>query len=559
VSGRPPYRGFFEELALDERRLAEVAEHRYVVRGTTTELRPPVDWHMDEGNSLAWRFWFHTFQFLDIPLRLYAERGEVEYLRRALALALDWVRANPTGGASTADHAWYDMAVGVRAAFFAYLWEASCHEGVLVPDAHGALRASLETHAAWLSKPGNYRPHSNHGLYEDAGLFVLGSRCRELPDSEAWRELAEQRFLETLARHVDAEEGVHLEQSPAYQFYIRELLERLHTTTGIGGSRLARLIERMERAAEWMVLPDGSILPFGDTDRMDIPAFARRIGSPEGMAIMRNGGFAVVRHGASYLAVTSCFHVHAHKHADELSWVLFERGELVVGEAGRYGYHSEADPLRVYARSSHAHNTLTLDGESFPWQQSHPYGSGILAAGAGGGWYAVLGVNALLDPASHHRLFCYRPAEALIVVDDLTCEGVGSVARRVHAGETLCAQATGPASATLAGDSVQAVLRDWSGIPVAIDVVRGEEGERADGWTFPRDSRKVPVDVVSLGSAARNGLLVHSLAIDPTALEDVSAVRADSGYTVCATIDGARHRLGLELDGGRIRIRRERD
>ena len=66
-------------------------------------------------------------------------------------------------------------------------------------------------HSQWLSDEENYTPETNHGLFEDAGLYVMGTYAAELPESVEWRDLAEGRFLETLGRHVQFDEGVHKE------------------------------------------------------------------------------------------------------------------------------------------------------------------------------------------------------------------------------------------------------------------------------------------------------------------------------------------------------------
>ena len=47
------------------------------------------------------------------------------------------------------------------------------------------------------------------------------------------------------------------------------------------------------------------------------------------------------------------------------------------------------------------------------------YGSGLIAAGEGEGWYAIEGRNRLLEGqgVDHQRLFLYRPGTALVIVD----------------------------------------------------------------------------------------------------------------------------------------------
>ena len=501
-----------------------LAKDRYTVRGTVVELVPPIDWQMDPYDNLNWRFWFHAMQHLDVPHRIYEQDGDLEALGKARDMMLDWVSANPIGGDRTGDYAWFDMSAGIRAAFLGYVWRECRRNDLLEPEQERELTESLRVHAQWLSDDENYTRETNHGLFEDAGLFVMGAYAAELPESAAWRELGEARFLETLERHVQFEEGVHKEQSPSYHFYIRDVVKLLNEQAGIGGERLAELVRKLDAAAGWMVLPDGTMTPFGDTDMEEAPAFAREAAGEEGLRAFPRTGYAFVRRNGSYLGVTCCYHSYAHKQADELSWCLFENGRLVVGEAGRYGYRDEKDPARIYARASHGHNVLIVDDESFPYKDREPYGSGLLGAGEGDGWYVILGRNPMLEAVEHRRVLLYRPGELVLVVDRVEAEEEHTIDRRLHFGPELVAAQS--ADAVIAEDEdgrLLATLFDASEVPVEISLARGEEEPRMDGWTFPRDLTKVPSDAVTLRSRIASGLLIHGLALTSSVPDRVAA------------------------------------
>jgi Heparinase II/III-like protein/Heparinase II/III N-terminus len=492
------------------------ASDRYTVRGRDIELVPPIDWQMDPHDNLAWRFWFHTLQFLDVPLRIYEEEGDLDALAKARDVALDWVSGNPIGGERTGDYAWFDMSAGIRAAFLGYIWRECRRRGLLEPEQESDLTTALRVHAQWLSDEENYTPETNHGLFEDAGLYVMGSYAAELAESAGWRDLAESRFLETLTHHVQFDEGVHKEHSPGYQIYIRDLVKLLHEQAGIGGERLGQLVEKLDEAAGWMVLPDGNLVPFGDTDiQSEAPAFAKEAAGGEGLVPYLRTGYVFVRQNDSYFGVTCGYHSYAHKHADELSWCLYEGGHLVIGEASRYGYRDEKDPARIYARASHGHNALIVDDESFPWREQDPYGTGLLAAGEGEGWYAVLGYNPLLEAVDHRRLLLYRPGELVVVVDRVEAEEEHTIDRRLHFGPELVATQTEAGIVAKADGEPVATLIEASEVPVEINLARGIEEPRMDGWTFPRDNTKVPSDAVTLRSRIASGLLVHGIALTP--------------------------------------------
>jgi hypothetical protein len=514
----------FEVPPVSQTERENLGNDRYTVRGRVVQLVPPVDWQMDPYEHISWRFWFHTMQFLDVPLRIYEQEGDLGALAKARDLMLDWVSRNPIGGEQTGDYAWYDMSAGMRAAFLGYGWRECRRRDLLEPAQESDLTAALHTHAGWLSDEENYTPQTNHGLFEDAGLYLMGAYAAEIPESAGWRELAENRFLETLERHVQFDEGVHKEQSPGYHFYIRDVVKLLNEQAGIGGERLSELVRKLDAAAGWMVLPDGTATPFGDTDMTEAPAFAREAADEDGLRAFLRTGYAFVRRNGSYLGFTCSYHTYAHKHADELSWCLFEDGHLVVGEASRYGYRDEEDPARIYARASHGHNVLIVDDESFDWRRRRRYGSGLLACGEADGWYAILGRNPLLDAVDHRRLLLYRPGELVLIVDKVEGDEEHTIDRRLHFGPNLVASRDdGAVVAKDDDDRLVATLVEGSEVPVEISTARGVEEPRMDGWTFPRDLTKVPCDAVTLRSRIANGLLVHGVALSSSAPERISA------------------------------------
>ena len=124
--------------------------------------------------------------------------------------------------------------------------------------------------------------------------------------------------------------------------------------------------------------------------------------------------------GVGYLAVTDGFHNTTHKHADELSFELFDHGVPIVNDTGLY--HKDPGEIRDFVVSNRAHSGLAVDGLDLPIADgSLAYGSGLTAAGEGDGWYAIEGRNPLFEQqgVAHSRLFLYRPGVALVIVDDL--------------------------------------------------------------------------------------------------------------------------------------------
>ncbi len=473
---------------------------------------PPIDWLQDPHESRTWRYELHTLTWLKEALARHAAGGDVETLAVARDVVLDWARAHLRSDAEQSEFAWYDMAVGLRAPYVGYVLRACLAEGMLDEEEAELLLEGAERHGAELASGDNYAAGNNHGLFQDEGLYLLARLLPELPAAAAWRELALTRMKATLRATVCFEEGAHLEHSPAYQFAILDLVARLAANVS-ELPELPGLLERMRRTAAWQVTPCGRMAQLGDSDDLPAPGWARDAASSlRGMNVLPETGQAFVRDGDSYLAVGAAYHGPAHKHADDTGFLLVEGGQVVLGDAGRWGYY-EDEPDRLYARSAAAHNVLTVDGRDFDWRDAPPYGSGIEAAGEGDGWYAIVVRNPLLarQGVDHRRILLYRPAETLIVIDEVHSDEEHEYTRRFHCGPGMEVERVGEDEVTLTGKGIAATLIDRS--PASeLTLVRGQEDPRL-GWAYPGDRERTAVSTAGFLSRDRDATLTAILAL----------------------------------------------
>jgi hypothetical protein len=341
-------------------------------------------------------------------------------------VVLDWVRANPP----TEGFGWADKISGTRAGLLGYIAASADCRGILTEEERASLFASAHAHGEFLADPDEYNP-GNHGLFQDIGLLQLTTYVPSLPRAAEWRQLAGKRFRERVPVHP--REGVGLEHSPGYHFLVLDLLEK---ALGPGGQQAlpgSEVIGRMRSVAGWFVMPDGLLTRLGDTSVHRVPGWAQlQAARYHGIAPTLQSGFGIVKAPGSYLSVAGGYHPYGHKQADELTFELYDRGRHIITDTGRYGAaRDRRDPVKArelaFTKSSQAHSVLVADDTSFPFERYVPYGSAILASGAGSGWYALEGTNPLLagEGVDHRRLFLYRPGTALIVVDQVT-------ARRRH-------------------------------------------------------------------------------------------------------------------------------
>lgn len=464
-----------------------VMRERYRVHRAVRHLEPPVNWLQDPYNSKAFRSHLARLAWTGVLFQAYRQRERLRPLRLARDLIVDWVRHQPYRGPRTSDQAWHEKEIADRGPFLAYLLRAGTCEGILDAAQRADLRRSIALHGELLTRPA-FHPPSNHGLFVDAGLVLLGTQMRGMDGAAYWRALGERRFRRTLFNRLHPREGLWLEQSAGYQFLLIGLVRKFLDIPGISDPRLRRALRRMRRVGGWLVEPDGRIVQIGDTEiTRRTAAAAPGSRTEQGLLWLDRSGLAVARRSGTYLAVASAFHNRSHKDSDDLSFDLFARGHRVVSDTGLY----EKDPGRYYdyENSSRAHSTLMVDGREFPLSARFAYGSGLRARGRGDGWIALEATNPLVRRAhdvEHDRLFLLDPGAALIVVDRVRASAAHTYQRLFHLGPDLGIGERGGGLALRAGAGFRGSLHSES--------TRGRE-RRAEirgqdrplqGFTFPR-------------------------------------------------------------------------
>lgn len=458
----------YEVARTDDHPAAELAaarRGRFEVEGVPTRLRPPVNWSLNTGRSRAFRHQLHKMKWSDVLFSAYRD-GDLAALLQARDLFADWVRSNPLGGPRTPPAAWADKRTGDRGPYMAYLLRAGACEGILGKRLQRELLASLRVHVSELLNPAKYKP-TNHGLFEDLGLALLARQLSFAPDADRWTATARRRFRGTLLRRLVPSEGYWLEHSSSYQVLLTKLVERFSEVPGIDAGGLGRIRARMEDVTAWLTMPDGRLVQFGDSDRDRAPSYVAPIeAKARGLLALPRSGLAVVKEPGSFLGFTASFHNSTHKHSDELSFDLYDRGTRIVSDTGLY--NKDLGRAYEFAASARAHSGLVIDGVEPRRTDGAAYGSGLLATGEGEGWYALLGRNPLAreQGVGHHRLLLYRPGEALIVIDSLRAERRHSYLRRFQLGKDIEVERAGDrlllAAPELRGGAQRYGSRRWS-------------------------------------------------------------------------------------------------
>ena len=389
------------------------------ISGVKVHIKRNMDWTYDPLGSATFRGRLHDLRWLDPLFYAYREHGDIRALQRAKRIVVDWVENNPLR-APTTDRTWFDKVAGDRAPYIAYLTRAAACEGLLKNDGLARkLLGSVEQHIRFLSNPDLYSP-TNRGLFMDMGLIFSGRQMRFLPGATKARNRGERRFVGNVNDHVIPGEGMWLEHSTTYQFLTVNVIQRFLEIEKKSRPGLEGLLKTMEDTAAWMTEPDLHWVQAGDSYGDKADRFAQAISRDQrGMRVLSKSGMAFVKKKDSYLSLLSDYHSSIHRHSDDLSFDLYESGHRIVSDTGIPD--KDFGTPYLFAISAAAHSVVEVDGQDFPRDDAHAYGSGLLASGEGDGWYAIEATNPLVaaQGVDHRRLLLYKPGSILIVADRL--------------------------------------------------------------------------------------------------------------------------------------------
>ncbi|VEI50383.1 heparinase II/III family protein [Kocuria rosea] len=341
-------------------------------------------------------------------------------LEAATDAMMTWAVANPTPPGS-AEMAFHDETTAQRLLQICHFLDGWGHR--LAPEPAAVLAETARMTADLLLEAHFYAGRNNHGMFQDLALLrfaVAGPNVR-VKEEDALRQRCADTGTERLYAYLTGaftSDGVHVENSPGYHLmvsrYLRDLLPVFRAVDVDKAAALEETYRGAERFATHGLLPNGYLVPVSDTKVEQVRSTGHRstFTGPEYQyavtqgangrvpaersAVFEEAGYAFHRSSwgnpeADYLMFKAAYRSNYHHHADDLSLLFYTSGQLVLTEAGPYGY-DYTDPLTRYAFSQYAHNTVVVDGRSQPRVDPEPAGVSLRDLGASDG--ILLGVEA---------------------------------------------------------------------------------------------------------------------------------------------------------------------
>jgi hypothetical protein len=419
---------------------------------------------------------------------------------------------------------WDDHVTALRAIALCKLWVACRVDRDSDSKFLGELLSAILRHAEKLTHPKFYRASHNHGVTQAYALLVVGLFFPVHLSASNWVEIARVRLEAQMMANV-SEEGVHLEHSPFYHFYVfNQFLYAYQFGRSYGIEFSQAFIDRLKRmmiCGAYLLKPDGTLPALGDTCRAspvltgveDVPnwlAGAKQIyryslsmgasGTvPEENSICWPGaGLALFRSGWGterkfqneyFLAVRIRTFDTAHIHRDQLSFELYAYGEdLVVDSGGPYGY---GDVMREFFLSTAAHNTVVVDG------QNQETGKGEILEWRTAESFDLLVMQHCSYPnVAHRRTILFVRPTYFVVIDRLEASATHAYSQLFHLSPNLTASCEGFAINTTSrsnGPTVKILPLTEEGLAVNL---RYGADDPAQGWVCVGEGQKVPNPVV---------------------------------------------------------------
>jgi peptidoglycan/xylan/chitin deacetylase (PgdA/CDA1 family) len=528
-----------------------------------------VTWREDPFREVYWRFHFYSLRPAGELLGAYNATGDERYRDKLLEhlrsyAAHDRGRRDRGLDRTRLD---YPYSAAFRAMVLVNAYKKLDRIGELPADLRRDLTWSIGQLGAFLNEPRNFEPASNHGFAEATALLLIAENLPRLEGAPLWRRVAGARLLEFMDRAVD-EQGVQIERSPFYHFYVLRLATELTSWARAHGVTLppefSRQVDAMVRFASYVTLPDGKLPLQGssvDTNvaKLEPQVFAAlgqrhpefeyvRTGGLAGrppakrLAVFESSGDAFLRSDfggpkdfdrSTHVAFNVGRQRTNHAHHDALHVTYYSAGRSLLPDSGLFAYGAGSD--HDFFWSTRAHNTVVVDGRDQP---KGPVRQGLGAAGRD--WTYKSGAHSLYPGVTHTRSVVVLRRDLALVVDGLSSRRSHDYDQTWHLLPGVELRRSGLDVTAAAGDGRPLVALHQAAPPGTRLTDRIGERAPLQGWYSELYGRKQPNHALEYSVRARNARFATLIASGRLAAAPAHVSVAETSDGVRATVC-ARH------------------
>ena len=433
-----------------------------VGRSAPAHLPQELTWTEDPYNDAYWRLGFYSLRPIQDLLWAWYETGNGAYRDKLIDVLRSFLRTGVHSKMVVDNPDLHIPAWRTMVLVNTYVKLVASRD--LPEDLAAALREYIRSEGRFLADPANFEQRFNHGVNQTAALLLVAHNFPDFPESNGWSTLATGR-LESLLDQIVDPDGVEIENSPYYHFYVLNALSEIADWSQRNGltisSKLAATIDRMVRYASYITMPNGQIPLVGASTELDVSEYkpslldtlarhnptlayvrsAGRVGTPpNATALFASSGTAILRSelppGAAMTDQTwAMLDVGPwrteHSHLNRLGLVLYSGGRVLLPDSGLFQYAPQEASNYYdtdYFYSTAAHNTVVVDGMN--QSREGPVGPGLTAQGAE--WRYQSGWHQLYPGVTHRRALVLLRQDVVLIVDELEGPGTHSFAQTWH-------------------------------------------------------------------------------------------------------------------------------
>lgn len=336
-----------------------------------------IGWDIYEATQVEKSVWLNRFYFLPSFARMYYLTGESSYVQTMMHYISKWIKENPlTEDAQKKNYNWRDMQAGWRAIH--WTWCLFLTEDQLKKEEKELIENSLVEHGqVLLNWFGRQKLNEfNHQAHGGLAMLYLGVFFPHFEQAQQLRETG----VAILTHHLNNafhSDGGNVEQMFGYYPFethiFRDFLLFGGTKNFQVPHNLKQKLMQMGNFMKTVAQPDHTMPPINDSYEMpigpSIEILEGILGSPingKKTALFDETQFAVLRaengEDSWYVTANPAKTIGAHSHAGRLGFTLWYKETPIIIDSGVCNYD---DPkLVTWFRSSHAHNTVVIDGKS---------------------------------------------------------------------------------------------------------------------------------------------------------------------------------------------------
>lgn len=347
-----------------------------------------------ESKSRSLRRELHTHIFLNDFTRAYSETKDEKYFRESFKLLENWFKNFPLEKIDDIDPlAYHDEGTAIRLLFWFKYY--SQFLDLFQPEELSTFESKIDETAALLNSDEFYAGLNNHGMFQDMSLLAYSFyKFEYFAENTIFNKALERIYI--YFREVFTSEGVHKEHAPSYHVLLLHNLKQILTSLNLADysdyrtDGLKDIFDKGEIYTINITMPDFKLPNISDSTHstqinMSTSGVYRNLfnseeykfissGGKEGkqpLPLIKNfpeSGYLIARDGwekkSTYFLFLASYHMHYHKHTDDLSFILYKNGPIFI-DSGPHNYNYK-EPYTEYAYSQFAHSTLIVNNKSLP-------------------------------------------------------------------------------------------------------------------------------------------------------------------------------------------------